>query len=116
MDMIFTHRVHQTVTKMWGTQTPVHMGDGIKFRVTKARGISYVYVKYKSGFDVYDIEFAKVVESVYTPVHLIEDVPGADIVKTISRKLFGFDAAANNLQPAVGAEGTPKASLEPVTA
>jgi hypothetical protein len=110
MNLIFDNKVNRTVTKLWGAHEPVIMGDGIKFRVTRSRTVNYIYIRYKSGFDIYDIEFAALNGTEYKPLLVIEDIPGSELMKTISRKLFGFDAPG---KPEIAAEGAPKVILQP---
>jgi hypothetical protein len=78
----------RTVFKMWGGQSPVSMGDGIRFRVTKSPKVDYVYVRYLSGFDQYEVEFGALVGTEYDVLDKIKPVPAAQLVPTISRKLF----------------------------
>jgi hypothetical protein len=78
----------RTVFKMWGGQSPVTMGDGIRFRVTKSPKVDYVYVRYLSGFDQYEVEFAALVGTEYDILDRLKPVSASELVATISRKLF----------------------------
>lgn len=89
-DLFTGPKANNTVFKMWGGQTPVSMGDGVRFRVTNAKTIDYVYVRYLSGFDEYEIEFGALVGTEYDVLHRIKPVKVDDIMATISRKIF-FD-------------------------
>jgi len=80
----------RTVFKMWGGQTPVTMGDGIRFRVTKSPKVDYVYVRYLSGFDQYEVEFGALVGTEYDVLDRLQPIKAADLISTISKKIF-FD-------------------------
>jgi hypothetical protein len=81
---------NRTVYKMWGAQAPISMGDGIRFRVTKSPKVDYVYVRYLSGFDQYEVEFGALVGTEYDVLDRIKPVAAKELVSTISRKIF-FD-------------------------
>lgn len=75
---------------MWGGVIPISMGDGVRFRVTKSPRVDYVYVRYLSGFEEYEVEFAALVGAEYDVLDRIKPVPRAELFSTISQKLF-FD-------------------------
>ena len=75
---------------MWGGQTPVCMGDGIKFRVTKSPKVDYVYVRYLSGLEEFEVEFGALVGTEYDVLERMSPVAQENLMATISRKIF-FD-------------------------
>ena len=79
-----------TIFKMWGGQTPISMGDGIRFRVTKSPKVDYVYIRYLSGYDSYEIEFGALVGTEYDLLDRIAPVPQDRLMTVISKKIF-FD-------------------------
>ena len=79
-----------TVFKLWGGQPPVSMGDGIRFRITRSPYVDYVYIRYLSGFDSYEIEFGALVGTEYDLIDRVSPVPQDQLMSTISKKvLFG---------------------------
>ena len=73
---------------MWGGQTPVSMGDGVRFRVTRSPSVDYVYVRYLSGYDAYEVEFAALVGTDYDVLDRINPVHPDDLISIISKRLF----------------------------
>ena len=67
------------------------MGDGIRFRVKKSKTVDYVYVRYLSGFDEYEIEFGALVGTEYDVLDRIKPVKSDAVMATISRRLFFGD-------------------------
>lgn len=68
----------------WGAKDLVNMGNGLKFKTSglvKWKG--YVYIKYDSGADLYDIDFFKIrnVEIKYT--RRMQGVFAEDMVRLI---------------------------------
>jgi hypothetical protein len=90
--------------RMWGAMSPVSMGDGIKFRVTKSKVVDYVYVRYLGGYDDFELEFGALVGTEYDVIDRVKPVSAQHLVKTISYKLFSLDIAEQT-------EELPKASL-----
>lgn len=86
-DFITSNR-NNTIFKMWGGQTPISMGDGIRFRVTKSPKVDYVYVRYLAGFEQYEVEFGALVGTEYDIIDKITPVSLDKLMTTISRKLF----------------------------
>lgn len=80
--------IHTTIFKMWGGQTPISMGDGIRFRVTKSPKVDYVYIRYLAGYEQYEVEFGALVGTEYDIIDKITPVPQEKLMSTISRKLF----------------------------
>ena len=78
------------VFRMWGGETPVSMGDGIRFRVTKSPKVDYVYIRYLSGFDTFEVEFGALVGTDYDVLDRIKPVQRNNLMAAISRKIF-FD-------------------------
>jgi hypothetical protein len=78
------------VFKMWGGQEPISMGDGIRFRVTRSPKVDYVYIRYLSGFDEYEVEFGALVGTEYDVLDRIKPVKKEHLMPTISQKIF-FD-------------------------
>ena len=76
---------------MWGGEEPISMGDGIRFRVTKSPKVDYVYIRYLSGFDQFEIEFGALVGTEYDVLERISPVHKDKLIATISRKIF-FDS------------------------
>jgi hypothetical protein len=89
LDLLTSPR-NNAIFKMWGGQTPVSMGDGIRFRVTKSPRVDYVYIRYLNGFDNYEVEFGALVGTEYDVIDRIKPVPADQIMATISKKIF-FD-------------------------
>jgi len=81
---------NKTVFKMWGAQALVAMGDGVKFRVTKSPVVDYVYIRYQSGFELYEVEFGALVGMDYDVVDRVPLVEHDKLIPTISRKVFNF--------------------------
>jgi hypothetical protein len=86
----FCTKTNQTVFKMWGGETPVCMGDGIRFRVTKSPKVDYVYIRYLNGFDDYEVEFGALVGTEYDVLDRYKSVKQENLMATISKKIF-FD-------------------------
>jgi hypothetical protein len=103
MDLLVNTKAHRAVFNMWGGQTPIAMGDGIKFRVTKSPFVDYVYVKYLAGAEAFEIEFGALVGSEYDVIDRIKPVDAANLVPTISRKLFGFQIVDEEEPPKAAA-------------
>jgi hypothetical protein len=82
---------NNAIFKMWGGQPPVSMGDGVRFRVLKSPNVDYVYIRYLSGFDEYEIEFGALVGTEYDIIDRITPVPLDKLMSTISKRVF-FDA------------------------
>ena len=78
------------VFKMWGGQEPISMGDGIRFRVTRSPKVDYVYIRYLSGFDEYEVEFGALVGTEYDVLDRIKPVKKEQLMPVISQKIF-FD-------------------------
>jgi hypothetical protein len=91
VDLVTGPKANNTVFKMWGGETPVSMGDGIRFRVKKSKTVDYVYVRYLSGFDEYEIEFGALVGTEYDVLDRIKPVKSDAVMATISRRLFFGD-------------------------
>lgn len=85
-----THPRNQVVFKMWGGSQPIAMGDGVRFRVTKSPNVDYVYIRYLSGFDQYEVEFGALVGTEYDLLDRISPVPMDKLMSTISKRVF-FD-------------------------
>jgi hypothetical protein len=84
----FISKQNQTIFKMWGGQTPILMGDGVRFRVTKSPKCDYVYVRYLSGYESYDVEFGALVGTDYDIIDRIKPVEQEHLMATISKGLF----------------------------
>lgn len=68
----------------WGAKNLINMGDGLKFKtsgMTPYKG--YVYVKYNSGKDLYDIQFFKLRNLEVKTDKVVEDVYAEDLVRVI---------------------------------
>jgi hypothetical protein len=91
---LFYFKSSLPVFKMWGGETPISMGDGIRFRVTRSPKVDYVYIRYLSGFDEFDVEFGALVGTEYDVLDRIKPVHKDDLMSTISKKLF-FDQETN---------------------
>lgn len=68
----------------WGAKDFVNMGDGLKFKtsgMTKFKG--YVYVKYNSGTDLYEVQFFRLRKLVPVVVNTVNDVYAEDLVSVI---------------------------------
>jgi hypothetical protein len=89
VDLFTGPKSSRTVFNMWGGETPVSMGDGIRFRV-KSRTIDYVYVRYLSGYDEYEVEFGALVGTEYDVLDRIKPVKLKDLMATVSQKIFGL--------------------------
>ncbi len=85
---LLTQPPNGTIYRMWGAQTPISMGDGIRFRVTKSPNVDYVYVRYLNGFDNFEVEFGALVGTDYDVLDRIKPVPKDVLMATISKKLF----------------------------
>lgn len=86
---IFTGKPsNHAVFKMWGGQTPISMGDGIRFRTTKSPKVDYVYVRYLSGFNEYEIEFGALVGTEYDVLDRVKPIRADELMATISKKIF----------------------------
>lgn len=85
-----THPRNLAIFKMWGGTTPMSMGDGVRFRVTKSPNVDYVTIRYLSGFDQYEIEFAALVGTEYDLLDRISPVAKDKLMSTISKRVF-FD-------------------------
>ena len=88
IDLFTGPKANNTVFKMWGGESLVSMGDGIRFRVNKSKTIDYVYVRYLSGFDEYEVEFGALVGTEYDVLDRIKPVKLENLMATISRRLF----------------------------
>jgi hypothetical protein len=88
IDLLTGSKAHNTVFKMWGGVTPVSMGDGIRFRVNKSKTIDYVYVRYLSGFDEYEVEFGALIGTEYDVLDRIKPVRSENLMATISTRIF----------------------------
>lgn len=89
IDLLYS-KTSLPVFKMWGGQEPISMGDGIRFRVTNSPKVDYVYIRYLSGFDEYEVEFGALVGTDYDVLDRIKPISRDQLVPTISRKIF-FD-------------------------
>jgi hypothetical protein len=89
-----TNPRNNTIFKMWGAQTPVSMGDGVRFRVTKSPKVDYVYIRYLSGYESYEVEFGALVGTEYDLIDRISPVALEKLMPIISQKLF-FDEHRN---------------------
>jgi hypothetical protein len=76
------------IFRMWGGVAPISMGDGIRFRVTKSPRVDYVYVRYLSGFEEYEVEFAALVGAEYDVLDRIKPVSREELFSTINKNLF----------------------------
>ncbi len=97
-DLLNAHPA-RTVYKMWGGQTLVPMGDGVRFKVTRSPKVDYVYIRYlgygvNKKFEIenqkFEVEFAVLVDTEYDVLDRISPVSAKNLVSTISQKLF-FD-------------------------
>lgn len=75
---------------MWGASSPITMGDGVRFRVNKSPNVDYVYIRYLSGYDQYEVEFGALVGTEYDLLDRISPVPMDQLMSTISKRVF-FD-------------------------
>jgi hypothetical protein len=87
IDLFYTKTSLQ-VFKMWGGEAPVSMGDGIRFRVTKSPKVDYVYIRYLSGFDQFEVEFGALVGTEYDVLERIKPIHKDKLMSTISKKIF----------------------------
>jgi hypothetical protein len=88
VDLLTTTKTGAVAFKLWGGQTPISMGDGVKFRVQNSQVVDYVYVKYLSGFDEFEIEFAALVGTDYDVLDRIGPVNSAQLVPAISKRVL----------------------------
>ena len=68
----------------WGAKDLMNMGDGLKFKtsgMTPWKG--YVYVKYNSGKDLYEIQFFRFRKMAVKYDKVVEDVFAEDLVSVI---------------------------------
>ena len=68
----------------WGAKDLMNMGDGLKFKtsgMTPWKG--YVYVKYNSGKDLYEIQFFRFRKMEVKYDKVVEDVYAEDLVSVI---------------------------------
>ena len=68
----------------WGAKDLMNMGDGLKFKtsgMTPWKG--YVYVKYNSGKDLYEIQFFRFRKMEVKYDKVVEDVFAEDLVSVI---------------------------------
>lgn len=68
----------------WGVKDLINMGDGLKFKtsgLTPWKG--YVYIKYNSGRDLYEIQFFRFRKLEVKYDKIIEDVYVEDLVRII---------------------------------
>ena len=68
----------------WGAKDLMNMGDGLKFKtsgMTPYKG--YVYVKYNSGKDLYEIQFFRFRKMEVKYDKVVEDVFAEDLVSVI---------------------------------
>ena len=68
----------------WGAKDLMNMGDGLKFKtsgMTPWKG--YVYVKYNSGTDLYEIQFFRFRKMEVKYDKVVEDVFAEDLVSVI---------------------------------
>lgn len=85
---ILTYKSGQVAFKMWGGQPPISMGDGVKFRVKNSPHIDYVYVRYLSGYETFEVEFAALVGTEYDVLDRIGPVSADQLISTISKRIF----------------------------
>lgn len=81
---------NRTILKLWGAQTPISMGDGVRFRVLKSPTVDYVYIRYLSGTEQFEIEFGALVGTEYDVLDRIKPVSSENLLKTISKKIFSL--------------------------
>ena len=70
----------------WGAKDLVNMGDGLKFKtsgLTRYKG--YVYVKYNSGKDLYEVQFFRLRKLEVKYDEIVKDVYAEDLVSVIDR-------------------------------
>ena len=70
----------------WGAKDLVNMGDGLKFKtsgLTRYKG--YVYVKYNSGKDLYEVQFFRLRKLEVKYDEIVKDVYAEDLVSIIDR-------------------------------
>jgi hypothetical protein len=89
IDLLYS-KTSLPVFKMWGGETPISMGDGIRFRVRKSPKVDYVYVRYLSGYDEFEVEFGALVGTEYDVLERIKPIHRDKLMATISQKIF-FD-------------------------
>jgi hypothetical protein len=68
----------------WGAKDLMNMGDGLKFKtsgMTPYKG--YVYVKYNTGTDLYEIQFFRFRKMEAKFDKIVEDVYAEDLVSVI---------------------------------
>lgn len=68
----------------WGAKDLMNMGDGLKFKtsgMTPYKG--YVYVKYNTGTDLYEIQFFRFRKMEVKYDKTVEDVYAEDLVSVI---------------------------------
>ena len=85
---LLTYKSGAIAYKMWGGCSPVSMGDGVRFRVTKSPSVDYVYVRYLNGYEEFELEFGALVGTEYDVLDRINPVPVDQLVTTISKRLF----------------------------
>jgi len=95
MDLLEGSPASSTTFKLWGGLTPVSMGDGVRFRVTRSPVVDYVYIRYLSGYALFEIEFGALVGTDYDVLDRIKPISADDLMATISRKLF-FNVLPNH--------------------
>ena len=70
----------------WGAREVMNMGDGLKFKtsgLTRYKG--YVYVKYNSGKDLYEVQFFRLRKLEVKYDEIVTDVYAEDLVSIIDR-------------------------------
>ena len=72
------------------------MGDGVRFRVMKSPKVDYVYIRYLSGLDEFEVEFGALVGTEYDVLERIKPVNAKDLMSTISKKIFFGDPSSKN--------------------
>jgi len=100
VDLLTKSKITRTIVHMWGGGTPMAMGDGVKFRVTKSSFVDYVYIKYLGGFNSFEIEYGALVGTDYDVLERVKPVAQEDLIATISAKvLFGHSRPFGYKEP-----------------
>jgi hypothetical protein len=68
----------------WGAKDLMNMGDGLKFKTTGMTPYKgYVYVKYNTGKDLYEVQFFRFRKLEVKMDKVVEDVYAEDLVSVI---------------------------------
>jgi|ERR1039458_3795279 hypothetical protein len=87
---LLTFKSGAVAYKLWGGKAITSMGDGVKFRVTNSKSVDYVYVRYLSGSELFEVEFGALVNTDYDVLDRISPVNVAELIPTISKRLFSI--------------------------